>query len=509
MTITRFSLKRSDEPWPWARLTLDVVFFTVAAIFVFLAPCGPWKNHVAGVTMWQNEDPGGFYVVSSLFYVGIDRYPAFVGHPGLPLQLMIGLLARAMYFVHCLTGKHVPFLTYCAHHLRALFIMAGLLIAALHVVSFHALYAAAKRILNDAGTAFLAVLAYATLFPTLYFATRVSVEPLLVTFVLWTFLCLWKMRERLDERATGNACWWAALAALAATAALFTKFHLSAPLIPLALLQILVQRGSRAATADRLRCRVPRLLPATSFVASTAIAILLFSLKFDWRSFFNIWFQWTPGGKRFTATENLAGDYASNAPAMAKTTWAYFLKHCTSYTTFFGPTPQSLFTIAEGLFVILAVAGLVWFWRSRPEKRSMLFWPMLFGLSIAPVLAYRGLWHYFFLHLAFGSIFAAFCIRQLLARFRPHLSPRTAVAIAAWTILLIHSVSIVFFVRSKLYDASKYRKARNPCEESLGRLRLLRDADKPRGGTTTRPTTRSTTRPSRPQILHREGSSGA
>src|SRR2546426_3564557 len=80
-------------------LLVDLIFITTAVTFIFLAPGGQWMNQVMGVPMWWNGDPGAGYIVGSLYAFTAQRRE-FVGHPGLPLQLMVGAAAKLIHAIY-------------------------------------------------------------------------------------------------------------------------------------------------------------------------------------------------------------------------------------------------------------------------------------------------------------------------------------------------------------------------------------------------------------------------
>src|SRR4051812_46215025 len=171
---------------------LDILFLTVALTLVFLVPGGGWKNSTMGVSLWWNGDPGVGYLVGSLYVFTPARH-AFVGHPGLPIQLLIAPFAKAIHFIYRFGGGHETLYQFWARNMRGLFILGGVIIAIVHIISFHVLFAFAKRLVTDPRAALLAVAAYATSFPLLHYSTRVSSEPMLVMAFALTMMALWNM----------------------------------------------------------------------------------------------------------------------------------------------------------------------------------------------------------------------------------------------------------------------------------------------------------------------------
>jgi hypothetical protein len=449
---------------------LDLVFLAAAAITLHLAPCGAWTNFVAGVEFWQNTDPGGPYVASALYFFRPRSYPPFPGHPGLTLQLPIAIFARAVYGIARSTGTTAPYLLFWAKHLRWIFIFAGYMIATWHVVSFHALYALARRLV-DTRAAFLGVLAYATVFFTLYFSTRLSGEPIVVSMFLFMTLALWNASDALAQSRRGRAFAWIALAAACTVCAFFTKLQLAGLLPAFGLLQLLVQRRENL---QSLRSRLrTRLAPALCYVAVAAGCAFLWNLKMDWISFFKLWFLYTPGQKDSAAINQLLHHHSYTQ--IVQTYWhdasnmlGGFAQSVRRNTGLFFSlrTPQGLFTLSEAVFLPASLMGFVIYWRVQVDKRRLLFWPLLYAVILIPLLAYRGLWHYSCMHLALASIFFGHLLNWLL---RP---PRLRYGVVA--VVLVHALSIGLVAQGKLFDIHIYRERILPFQQAIDRGRYGR-----------------------------------
>src|SRR5688572_17942643 len=88
--LARAQVPNEDKSAARHLLVVDFIFLTVFLAFTFLAPAGQWYDQVAGVQVsgW-NGDPGAGYVVGSLYSFTGERRE-FVGHPGMPMQVVIG-----------------------------------------------------------------------------------------------------------------------------------------------------------------------------------------------------------------------------------------------------------------------------------------------------------------------------------------------------------------------------------------------------------------------------------
>jgi hypothetical protein len=449
-----------------AFLAMDAAFLLAMAGFAVLAPCGDWQNEAFGVTLWRNADPGGPYVISAMHF--FDRpYPPFMGHPGTTLQLLLHLAARTTHGLLALGGVTAPFIAFWAHHIAWLFALCCFVVTALHIVSFHALHAYARRLGLGRRAAFIAVLAYATSFPVLYYGMRVSPEPLLVTLTLVALLLADSCGADLASGRRFRACLLAGGAGAAAVLALFTKLHLAFPLAPLIVVQVLTQARPDARPA--LRRIGEGLLPAGVALASSLGVFLLCSLKVPWPAFLDFWLQYTPivsgGGPQSGLTLPDGADPGALLAGLARA----FARNLAGR---FEATPNGLFTVSEGLFVVLGSLGLVLLWKGRPPARSRLGWAAVLCVCLFPVVAFRGRWHYYVLYLAFAAIGFATLTDAWLARTaggssgRPGERRRRAVLAT----LLVHAVSLSLFFAAKVNDVAMYRRSVGPYLSALDRL---------------------------------------
>jgi hypothetical protein len=444
----------------WGLWGLDGVVVTMAAVFVMLAPLGNWKNRVMGVELWTNSDPTAGYAIASLFALSGENR-TFVGHPGMPLSMILGASARVWHWVYEKTGGKEPFFEYWARHVRVLFVMAGLVAALLHVVSFHLLFAFARRLAGDARTALVAVVAYATAFPVLFYTVRLSPEPLLVIGFLGTILALWKAQERREEGSGARAWGWAAVAAAVSLGAVYSKVHLAALMPIFALAQLLMQRGTQARSLGaKLRERAGML---GCFVATAGLSAVVMGMKVDWGWFFRWWRIYVPGNVQIDMT----GVYARDV-GVVDGIWLA-VKHSVGQWVP-GLTPPGLFLMAEGVFIILAVWGLVWWWRKHPEKRRLMVWPILYVAMVTPIAVYRAGWHYLFLHLALGAVALAMLVVEWMKRWRGVGAGRWVVAALA-AVVVMHGGSIFFYINGKLDDVRQYRENEKRYVDALEQLK--------------------------------------
>jgi hypothetical protein len=451
-----------DRPFPArAFLALDVAFFVVMAAFAVLAPCGDWANEVFGVVLWRNADPGGPYVISAVHFFD-QRYPPFMGHPGTTLQLLLHLAARTTHGILVLGGVTTPFVAFWARHIAWLFALCGLVVTALHVVSFHALQAYARRLGLSRRTAFVAVLAYATSFPVLYYGVRVSPEPLLLALTLGAILLADSCSTALASGRRVRACALAGGAGALAVLALFTKVHLAFPLAPLVVIQVLTQ--ARPGSRVRFRRIGEGLLLAGVALASGVFVFLVASLKVPWRAFLDFWLPYTPiasAGGPHSGLRLPDGVGLAVVGALAQAVGKGLVGR-------FQATPNGLFTLSDGPFLLLGCLGLVLLGKRQPQARSRLFWAAALCACVFPVVAFRGQWHYYILYLAFAAVGFATLIDSWLTRGDGASQwPGGSLRRSVLATLLVHAASVTFFFAAKVHDVASYRRAVAPYLSAL------------------------------------------
>ncbi len=448
---------------------LDLVFLVAMAVFAILAPCGDWENSVLGVTLWHNGDPGGPYVISAVHFLDPGYPPFVVGHPGTTLQLVLHLSARLAHVTAMgFWGATAPFVAFWAQHARWLFALCSIVVATLHVASFHALRAYARRLGLSEASSLVAVVAYATCFPVLYFGGRVSPEPILVTLTLVALLQADSSVTALTSGRRLHGCLWACSAGATAMLALFTKLHLAYPLLPIVLVQLLMQRPSQARSAAR--SHAGGVLAACAAVVSAAAVFVACSLKVDWNSFFGFWFHYTPGRPASDPQLELWQRYAANLYPMARGAASALVSNLREH---FRPTASGLFVLSESVFALVACLGLARLWRHVPGVRPRLVWPAALCAALLPVVAFRGLFHYYVIHMAFAAIGFACAVDGGLApppARRALAFARQAGQRPILATLLVHSVALVFFLAARVHDVSAFRSSVEPYLLALDRL---------------------------------------
>ena len=160
--------------WRSALVAITAACLLTAGAYSYLAPCGNWTNRVFNIYMWEEGDPGGYYVASAHELYSSKGQLLYPGHPGLTLQIMLHSLQRALFWAHRAGGGEAAFTGYAATHLDLLFFSSKLLVTGLHALSFWLLFYFARALVGSERAALLAVLVYATSLPVLYYMSRIS-----------------------------------------------------------------------------------------------------------------------------------------------------------------------------------------------------------------------------------------------------------------------------------------------------------------------------------------------
>ena len=408
-----------------ALAALGAVYLLFSGVMSALAPCGSWDNVVFGAKLWNEGDPGGYYLPSAHELYSSHGRLLYPGHPGLTLQILLHAIQAAYYAARAPAGA--GFAAFIAAHLARVFLLSKLAMTVAHLASFGLFLAFARRLLRNERAAVFAAFGYATCWPVAYYLSRVSVEPLMIVCFLGTFLSLWRHED--DGRPR-----WAALAGFAAVSGLATKFHL---LWPLPLLGAAMLR------------RRPKGLAAFALAAGAALA--LYTALLDWRDFFAYW----------EVPAVLAGSPIRHVllglPRMPLENWLP------------GPTRSGIFLLCEGPLLATAAYGLALFVRRRDPERFRLVWPAAAVGYTVLIWLYRCVavtgdfqgFHYLFPFMLLAALFFGLGSDALLAR-----APASGKVL--W-LVLIHGVVLRAVLDTRVKDAAFYRRVR-PYQASNPRL---------------------------------------
>jgi len=402
-------------------LLLAVVYLTFSGFFSSAAPCGRWKNEVFGVPLWMENDPSGSYIASAHeLYTSdeLDDGPLFPGHPGTTLQLL--LLGVQRTYDAVANDQALTFTEFTARNIAQVTVLSKLLATVLHLLSFYLVYHFARGLLGASRGARLATLGYATSFPVLYYLSRVSVEPLMVSAFAGTFLAIWRCKAAAERGRHGLGSAWAAVAGFAAISGLVTKLHFFGPMPLFALAYLLVQVPSGR-----------RLRSAGAYALASCVSLLLYSTALDWSELFALWTR--------------VGQVVESATRSA--------------TLIPGLTPGGLFPLAELLFLGVAGFGLVRFFRRHHEQRGRVLWVGAYAGYSFLIWGYRVVargfdfrcFHYLFLVMAFLAPFFGYGLSVLMERLR------LSRAVGPALVLAIHGIALWSAVNTRRFDVEQHR----------------------------------------------------
>lgn len=408
------------------------------------APCGGWENSVFGVRLWNESDPGGYYVPSAHElgrWRGRLLYP---GHPGLTLQVLLRALQEACFRLRPPADASLGLTSFTAKNIASVFLLSKMMIASLHVLSFWLLWPFARRLLPSEFAALLAVLGYATSLPVVYYLTRVSVEPLMAVFFLAAFLCVWRCGENLDRGRRGKAILYGALSGAAAIAALATKFHLLWPLPAVCLLHLWWGDGAR-----RQRGRVPAVV---GFSAGAAASFAWCCRFLDWKDFFAYWDVGGAGGL------TVLGGLAALARGAARLPLGELLP---------ARTRSGLFLLCEWPLLAAAAYGLFLEVRRRGAPWGRWFWLALAGSYTVSIWAYRCFavsgdfhgFHYLFVFVLLASVFFGRACAALIESL-PFTARWQRAAAAGLFVAASHAMVFRAARDAYAYDAAQYARIR-------------------------------------------------
>jgi hypothetical protein len=442
-----------------ALAALSAAALALAWFWSSRAPCGGWVNEVFGAVLWNQSDPGGYYLVNAHELGGFRGPMLYPGHPGLTLQIALRAIQAAFYALAAAPGE--GFSAFVARRLIAVFLLSKLAVAAAHAASFWLAFAFARGLLARERAALFAAFGYATSLPVVYFLTRISGEPFMMACFFGCFAAAWECGAALERGRRGRALAFAAAAGAASSAALVTKFHF---FWPLPLLGAAALACGDAAPFSR---RAPRLAGArraalAAYLAAASATLAGASALIDWRGFFAYWGASGMDGGTLAQARGLGllqfAVLAAAARGAARVPLAAWLP---------GPTRSGLSFLCEAGFVLAAAAGAVLEWRRRGAPRARWLWPGLAGLYSLAIWAYRGLavardfhgFHYLFVFLGLAAVPFGRASDEGLERLRLKTPAARAAAAAAW-LALIHQPVLWAAASALAFDAASYARVR-------------------------------------------------
>ena len=413
----------------WAVLALALLLF--AGSYSYLAPVGTWKNRIFDQGTWFEHDPAGAYV-DAAHQLSWGESPLFAGHPGTTLLVLLKLVQYAYYTAAAEPGY--SFTQFTARNLPTVFLLSKLMMTVLHLLSFFLVFAVARALLRSERAAFFASLGYATSLPVLYYLSRISVEPLMVSLFLLSFLASWKWQDLAAAQRARPALGVAGLAGALAVSGAVTKLNFLGPL-PFFLALYLLLGSRREDGPDAIRFS-ERVRAFAVFCMSGTVLAVLYSQVIGWQTFFALW--------RIVA---------AMGPDSGWSMWVLLP----------GATPEGALVLCELAFVAMAAAGWVALMLRDSERRSRALWLSAFGAWGLLLFAYRVQlkgtllpFHYFFLANVVAAVFFGHFTELLWRRISVRSEGWRGVVFGLAWVALVHGIAVWVVVDSRQFDARTY-----------------------------------------------------
>ena len=424
-----------------ALVALSAACVLFGAYFSWRAPCGSWNHSVFGAPKWNEGDPGGYYIPSAHELYSSGGRLLYPGHPGLPLQIVLHAV-QALYFLTAAPSS-LGFTAFIARRIAVVFFLSKLLMTLLHVLSFWLLLAFARQTLGRDRAALLAVLAYATSLPVLYYLSRISVEPLVSIFFLATFLAAWRC---VDERSPRRSIVAAVFCGAFAVSGLATKFHLLWPLPIIGLLSL----------------RTARRTAVSAYIGGAALALILYSRLLNWRDFFA---YWDVSGMSGSASAGFGGLLARQLGIFPSIVQG--LRRMPSADWLPGRTRSGLFLLCEAAFLALSVYGFL-LPRDKYPPPQRLFWPSLAAAYTLLIWLYRAAgvsgdfhdFHYLFVFVLLMSLFFGQAAAAILPKTSPASGGPKEAALTLLLLAAVHAVPLWAVIDSRSRDAEYFSHIR-------------------------------------------------
>lgn len=450
----------------WTLLfSIFIIFSTVSA---YKAPIGFWKPTIFGIDSEQNiSDPDGLYISSGIHL--FEPVESYEGHPGLPLKLLIFGVYKVSHQIHVWSGGKSSSAAFAATYLDKIYLFSKLLICFIHLLTFYVFFYFARKFLSSDKAALLAVLAYATSFPILFFLTKISPETPFNLFLLMSYLMLWKFQDSMVEGRNRLATIYLFLTSLSCVLAVYTKLHFASALIPLLLLQIIFGKYSETSRITLKK----RVLFSGAFTVISAVIFYLISLMMDWNYFFKKWFDYIPGRPSANLSHSVIHNYFEKIFLIVR---AFLHEVITFPFSKYLPQPSlpGVFMQQEWLFLITACCGMFYFWKlSQGLQRSRLIWIVINLTALIPVIIHRfywhSSWHYLFSLFPLAAVFFA---KFLETKFLPKFDNNFFIGVLV--IFVAHQASVTFVINARQTDANLYRQVIKP---ALRALRLVKQGE--------------------------------
>jgi hypothetical protein len=430
----------SDNGMPFFWQIFCSIYLLAALYYSYNGLFGSWTVSVLGVPYYYNWDPDGFYLGAGLTFFD-ERYVGFVGHPGIPLMLLIQFIARCAYGLAFLFNHQLVFEQFVAKNIFWIIFYVKVSIAACYLAAFAMFYAVSRFFLTKTFSQ-LAVLAFATTCINLYYFNKISPEPLLILFVFASFFTCLKFIQTQSRRVSYL---FIIISAVTAALAALTKIMIAAAL-PVFVVSYICFFTKLKFTR--------RIIGGAVFILVFALTFFLLGRKVDWGYFISFWLQYTPA----SGVSSGFGNNGFQNIVVNLNKWIRILLELFSFKIWEPSlsTQRGQFNVATLPFLFCSLIGYILYLFNNWQRRSALVALFVFFVMLLPSVLYRAAYNYYVMHLAVASIFVSYFVEVLLKKIGLMLQLRFF--LAAVLIIGLNLFSFVIFFQAKSSDLYGYNK---------------------------------------------------
>ncbi len=446
----KFSMFLSGMPKEY---TFWIVLYSVLLISsLFLSHyslLGDFRTYQFGVEHQWMWDPDGVYLSSGILFFRGDGLD-FPGHPGLFLQMLIGLISESMFALAKLQNCPVGFEKFIVKNYYWLVLIVRTLLTIIHLCSFFVLYKICLRLMSSRA-ALLAVFSYATTYTVIFYINRISPEAILMLSMLLSILFLFKYQEQTEEK-KWTAAAYILLSSFFCSIACLSKFMLGVP-FSIAMICSLFCLSFSKRRPDNLG----KFYYFSLFCLFWGVFIYILSLKIDFSAFLEFWLKYSP-----MKMGNINQDFES-ASQIANVVNRYLHDYLYPFFSYKALLPQhskmGLFVFSESLFAMLSIiGGFVLFKAAAIDSQKISLFIMVVVCTL-PVVIYRNDFHYYFPYMVLGSIFLGAVISYWVdACLKAKISENKKFVAGLFIIGLIHYPGFMISLDGKLYNMKLYNR---------------------------------------------------
>ena len=396
--VYRFQAKGIDR-WVLIHDVILIALFSSLLWSTLKAPGGSFINSYGGsVDMWQDDDPGGWYIASAH---ELGRKPVvFAGHPAIPLQIGLSLIQRT---VSIFADSAFTYSEAVAANIFYVQVLSRAMCMLAFIAASLVLRKVATLLFNNRFIGMMASLLFSTSFFSVYIMTRVSTEGFTMLFFLLTFLFVILACKHIDK--SNLVLMYSFLACFASMFAFYSKIQLMGPLPFFAFACFVLFYFQTSSWRHYLTMMSFCLL---GFVSSW----LFLEPYMDWPSFH---IMWMPHGLSMDANIPAWRNYYRTTLAVAKLIFDSIGNISVENTLPIADHKRISFAFGSATGLLFIVS---FFWASIRKNKVFVAMGIYSALTVG-IFLYRskGLdfhgFHYLFPFLAVASISSAFVIHQI------------------------------------------------------------------------------------------------